>query len=210
MTLRIKLPLLLVLTSAVLLAGPATLFNTFGPGNTWMAGPGITVGCGATCWMDAGHSSAWSFVPGEAASLSTIETAAWFIFTTPAVLNVSIHNDASGVPGTVLESFLVPLSPIPGLIMVTSATHPELQAGTRYWFTAATSDPVNMAAQLGINSIGVTGPEAFRIGSDPWIPSTSTAYAAFRVTGDSVPEPITSLLVGAGLLAFALFRIRRR
>jgi len=70
-----------------------------------------------------------------------------------------------------------------------------------------TQDLVNQAGNVGINSIGVTGPEALRIGSGPWTPTTSSAYAVFRITGDQaaqVPEPSTLCLLGFGGIALAL------
>jgi hypothetical protein len=72
-------------------------------------------------------------------------------------------------------------------------------------------DLVNQAAQLGINSVGVTGPEMLRLGTDPWVPTTSTAYAVFRITADvPVPEPSTVAFVVAGCAVFILTRARRR
>ncbi len=198
---------LLALSIGVAVAAPVVVFNDFGPGNTYMPGPGITVGCGAVCWNDAGHSGAWSFVPATSVILSSVETAAFLGPAPSGSIVFTISTDAGGVPGGSLESFGLPLIQAPQLIAFQSRLHIPLLAGQRYWFTAFTQDLVNQAAQIGINSIGVAGPEAMRIGSGPWTPATSSAYAVFRIAGDTaIPEPSTLCWVGAGLLAVALRR----
>lgn len=199
----------LIALASALAAAPVTVFNDFGPGDTYMPGPGITVGCGAVCWGNDGYSHAWSFVPGITSGFSSLETVAWALpFAPPTTLLVSIASDAAGVPGSTLESFSILLpSTNPEMLLFDSVANPVLLAGSTYWVTIGCADPVNQAANIGINSIGVTGPEALRLGAGPWVPTTSSAYSVFRVMGDSssaVPEPSTSALFVAGFtLLFA-------
>jgi hypothetical protein len=194
----------------LLLAAPVVVFNDFGPGNTFMPGPGITVGCGALCWNDAGHSHGWSFIPTTTTNLSLLETDANLGPSPAATIIFTISADAGGVPGAALESFSVSLIQVPQFLSFSSTLHPTLLAGKTYWFTAFTQDLLNQAANVGINAIGVTGPEALRIGSGPWTPSTSSAYAVFRITSDQaqVPEPSTLGLLGFGAIALALRKRR--
>src|SRR4051794_27089451 len=123
-----------------------------------------------------------------------------------ATMMFDISVDAGGVPGASLESFSLALTPFPQFVAFPSTLHPTLLAGQTYWFTASTQDLVNQAGSVGINSVGVTGPEAVRIGSGSWSPTTSSAYAVFRITGDqaAVPEPSTLYLLGFGVILLLL------
>jgi PEP-CTERM motif len=204
----LRLSLACVFVSGLTFAAPVVVFNDFGPGNTFMPGPGITVGCGALCFIDAGHSHGWSFIPATTTSLSLLETVGSLGPSATGTMIFTISADVGGVPGASLESFSLPLIPIPQFVAFPSTLHPTLLAGQTYWFTAFTQDLVNQAGNVGINSVGVTGPEALRIGSGPWTPTASSAYAVFRITGDQaqVPEPSTLCLLGFGVILLALRR----
>jgi hypothetical protein len=193
--------------TGVLIANPVTVFDDFGPGNSFMPGPGIVVGCGAFCFGNAGDSLAWSFVPAVTTTLDEVDTVAFLGPTQQSTFLFTISADARGVPGATLESFgFALMSSTPEIFDTLSLAHPVLLAGQTYWFTASTMDLVNQAAAVGINSTGVVGPQGLRIGSGPWMPTTSSAYAVFRVTGDaaSVPEPGSAVFIGAGLIALAV------
>jgi hypothetical protein len=203
----------LVLANSVASAAPVFVFDSFGPGDTYNGPPGITAGCGALCWQDEGHTTAWSFVAPETVRLHGVQTAAWQIFGEAVTLVVSIARNDLGLPGAVLESFSSPVS-TPASLGFTSVDHPILQAGQIYWFIAATQDPVNDAAQIGISPIVVSGFESYRIGNGPWIgPFASgippSGYSVFRVTGEVVREPYTSSLVAFGVCLFMWLRRRR-
>lgn len=198
----VRIAFISLILAATVGASPVIVFNDFGPGDSDMPGPGITVGCGALCFLDAGHSHAWLFVPSITTSFSTLETVASGMG--PNVTAVfTISGDAGGVPGVPLESFSVAAGFPAQVYLFSSSLHAVLQAGIAYWFTAATADLLNQAAQIGINSIGVTGPEALRIGNGAWTPTGSSAFSVFRVTGDAVPEPSTFALFGLGGLLLA-------
>jgi len=200
--------LTVAVATASLAMGSVVMFDDFGPGDSFMPGPGIVVGCGAVCFGNEGYSHAWSFVAPATGTLSVVEWVAFLGPTPTATLTVGIHSDAGGLPGAYLESFGAPVGASPGHFTFSSSLRPQLVAGQTYWFSATTMDLVNQAAELGINSIGVTGPEALRLDAGPWTPSTSTAYAVFRVTADDVPEPSTSVFV-LGSLCLVGFRISK-
>jgi hypothetical protein len=213
MSFYIMLPSLLATAAATasLALGSVVVFNDFGTGDSFMPGPGIMVGCGAQCWSNEGYSHAWSFVSPVTGNLSAVE---WVAFLGPApagILTVGINSDAGGVPGPYLESFGAPVPPSPGHFTFSSGLKPQLVAGQTYWFTAMTMDLVDQAAQLGINSVGVTGPEALRLDAGPWMPTTSTAYPVFRITADvPVPEPSTAAFILTGCAVVIWTRARRR
>jgi hypothetical protein len=192
-----------VLATSIATAAPVVVFDSFGPGDSINGPAGITVGCGARCWGDAGHTSAWSFVPAQTVRLSNIQISAWQIFDTPAFIVVGIAGDDLGLPGATLESFSTPLNFGPmAVITFLSVSHPELQAGQRYWLEAGTQDLVNEAADLGTSPTSLSGTEASRIGTGPWSGPYASGmppsnYAAFRINGETaVPEPYpASLLV---------------
>lgn len=203
-------------------AGSIIVFDDFGPDSSFMPGPGITVGCGAACWNNAGFSHAWSFVPSTTVTLSQVETVVSLgpSFTDSQVSNYifTISADSGGLPGAYLESFGFPVQYSFPVRYITgpSGLRPTLFAGQTYWFTAFTLDLVNESVELGINPVGLTGPEALRLGDGAWYPTTSTAYAAFRVTGDPVvPEPSSIMLLTIAILGisvkpiFAVFRAHR-
>jgi hypothetical protein len=182
----LRLSLAYVLVSGLAFAAPVVVFNDFGPGNTFMPGPGITVGCGALCFIDAGHSHGWSFTPATTTSLSLLETVGSLGPSAGGTMIFTISADVGGVPGASLETFNLPLIPIPQFVAFPSTLHPTLLAGQTYWFTAFTQDLVNQAGNVGINSIGVTGPEALRIGSGPWTPTPSTGKRSLRTVVESI------------------------
>ena len=119
-------------------------------------------------------------------------------------------SDASGVPGSVLEDFSLPISPVTGLVIGYSSANPVLSAGLQYWFASFVPDLVNDGAQLGINPIGYVGPMAIRLGAASWFPTSSSADAVFRITGDTaVPEPSSAWLVATVLGIVGTLRLKR-
>jgi hypothetical protein len=132
--------------------------------------------------------------------------------------DVFLYSDASGKPGTVLESLTMnagtfhdPKVDRPDLIVtVNSVTHPMLTAGVKYWVGLETGNP-------GINPVIWY----FGFGSDPGLQAFSqgawvaenpqpTTPVSLGVDVSSAPEPGTCALMGAGLIALGYSRGRRR
>ncbi len=175
-----------------------------------MDGPGITIGCGALCWGDDGHASAFAFTPGETSTFLTLETVAWARFQA-ANMFISIWTDDNGLPGTVIESFSIALGVTPTPVTLNSVEMPSLMKDTQYWFVAEAGDPINDFIQLGINTIGAEGYTSTRIGDEPWQESYVNMNAVFRVTGDvsAVPEPSTVGMIAAALVGLVFVRVRK-
>jgi len=197
-------------------ANPVVVFDTFGPSNTWRDGPGITFGCGAICWSDGGHTSAYGFTPTATGPLARIDTAASAFISNSHVIELSIWSDNTGAAAASLEMRPVTVGQTFAYISANSVAHPVLMQGQQYWFVLSVPDLVNDAAQVAINpsypDITHPGPSATRIGNGPWSVYNGTIDAVFRITIDSpVPEPRSALSLGSGLIALGLsFRYRRR
>ena len=143
-------------------------------------------------------------VIGTSSTFVSVELAMSHLGGTPS-LDILLTADAGGVPGAVIETLNVTVVGGPALVAATSVLNPTLVAGTTYWIaTAAGGDHSSLwnfaGSPGGNNPIGTVG--LSYDGGDSW--STSTGEeAAFRVTGNAVPEPGTGLLVLGGLLIVA-------
>lgn len=187
----------------------AIIFSNFGPGI--MYGPdGVGTGLAPGDPAGANRSSGTGFtVTGQSYRLTDINLPLGLISGTNAV-KVAITADNVGSPGGVLESFLLtsvapPQSPL-SLILIPSAIHPLLNAGTQYWITVSGGAP-NTFALWALTLSGITGPAAARLfPNDPWSVNINRT-GAVQVIGDPVvPEPGTILLISIALLGLALSR----
>jgi hypothetical protein len=121
---------------------------------------------------------------------------------------MGLYSDASGEPGTLLESWSVPVpdSSDPGaIITISSVVHPSVSAGTPYWFVIEdTTGAVNMT--WGSYS-GTTGGIWVGLSATTLVQAFPT-YSMVAIELDSVPEPSSGLLAGAGALLLWL-RVKR-
>jgi hypothetical protein len=161
-------------------------------------------------------------VAGDTAYRLDSFDAAWgFIDGARGPLSVTLYADNGGVPGDILESFVVDSSRIPDgqftdrpLTSVSSTLHPTLAAGASYWVGAAV-DPdsdtvINWNGPLPRGQLG----GAWRFGSPtaPWDPRIARAL---EVNGTAltatVPEPggLALSLAGGGVTS-CVFYLRRR
>lgn len=133
-------------------------------------------------------------------------------------LDIFFASDASGVPGTVLETFHLsnavpgPLEP-PSPIMVTSLLHPLLTSGNQYWVFAS-APATGSWLVWNLNNTGDIGPTADRIDGGAWVLVEDDLRGAMRINGTAVaaiPEPSTYalMLAGLGLVVFAAKRAKR-
>ena len=189
---------------------PMVVFNSFGPGNTYVT----TVGWGVEgASVTAGYrgQAEW-FVPGVSGSLSIIQLA-MFRSSGSGRSNFYLAQDNGGIPGTILESYLNVFSP-GGLLTLTSTAQSLLQAGNEYWLCAEPADSTTVSGWYYNNQNQANG---FAFERSPWSWSAFTDAAhspssgVFRVSVTPVPEPsIAGLaILGIGLLTRSSRKILR-
>lgn len=212
---------LLVLTAAPA-ARAATVFSTFGLADTYFAGIGWTISLDGL-FDGTSFSQGDQFTPAGEYTLDRVELAAGLV-AGPNELDVRLHADDGGAPGSLLEAWhfsdaLGPFGNANPVLGADSSLHPVLLPGTPYWLIAAGSHSGTHAA-WNFNSVGASGPHALQSGGGAWS-SSSDPFGAFRIHGTPadpgdpghgpiIPEPSTWLLLGLGAAALSLYRRRSR
>lgn len=208
-----------VLSGTVLLGGsPAyadVIFSDFGPGNTFQTNVGNTI-CGTGTFNCAGNptplSGANSFTPTGSYTLSSISLATALVTGTNQLV-VSLMPDAGGIPGTPVETwtFTNAMQLQPTILSASSVGSVVIDAGTQYWLAASAPGDGTWAVWF-LNSIGLTGTQASRVGSGAWFATSGNTLAAFSLDGTPlapIPEPSSLVLLTSGL-AGLMAVVRRR
>jgi len=181
-------------------AHAATIFDNFGPGDSYDVSDSDVTGPADLAYSFVVSGSGGDFDLDQVVlALDSVSA--------PENANLSLADDASGSPGTVLTSFptIGVLNPAPGDIFTVSPDSPTtLLAGQTYWLIL--SPPFGVEIGWGNNNTtGVIVPAAFRLNdASAWSPFSSAA--AFRVEGTEivVPEPATAFQLALGLVALGI------
>jgi len=206
---RVVLPAL-ALALACAPAQADVIYSTFTPSSTirleWPIGVPSSI-----------ESVAVSFLPATDYSLDSIDLLAGHDVGANQ-LTVYLAGGAAE-PGAAIESWsftdlytltftdhAVPVS------TATSALHPVLSGGLKYWVVLTTDDPT---ASMGwfCTDCNLSGEMGERVGLQPWaIQSSQDWLPAFAVNGTptAVPEPATMGLLGLVLAGISLPAARRR
>jgi hypothetical protein len=196
-----------VFTSRALPVSPVVVFNSFGPGNTYLT----TVGWGVSGASTSGgyRGQAEWFVPDISGDLDTIQLA-MFRSQGSGLSNIYLSGDNGGIPGTILESFLNVFSP-GGLLTLNSTIQSFLQAGDKYWISAQPADSTTVSGWYENNQDYTPG-FAFERSPGGWSAFTDTAHSppsgVMRVSVTPVPESLGFSIVGLTFLGVCLFARR--
>ena len=212
MTRLLITPAFALISLAIPASASLVIADTLGPGDNYIVNLGWPLGAGAMSG-NAGWSAAMPFAASETLTFAGFDVAASLGFGENTLL-VSLQEDASGVPGTVLESLVIMgqmqafgnLNPV---VSAASVARPTLTAGATYWLSLSVPDLLNDWSAWNENSLDVWSDLARREGDGAWIAQSGSRQGAFRIYADT-PEPGTLGLLGVGTLAILLCRRRTR
>jgi hypothetical protein len=190
-----------------------TIFNDFGPGETFNTTSGYSLGQGAL-QGNGGALVAAAFTPSTTTAVAGLDLAVKVLAQNPGPnqINFWLMSDIGGNPGVIMESFSFTnaLTVFPPIILsAVSTLHPVLTGGTRYWVAAGPTDLINSQEAWMFNIIGATGTLSIKTGAGPWNAVQGVSLPAFDVTSvPGVPEPSSMLLLTCGLAGLYLGRKR--
>jgi hypothetical protein len=181
-----------------LFCGPVragTIYNNLGPGNTWIVNRE---------WDSNFDFMASPFVATGGGKLDTIVAP---FFSLRSSVTFGLYTDSDGHPGTLLESWNVPVPGFPGVLTtLTSVLNPSLSSGTEYWFLIDNPGPPNPVAWYENNQGIPGGIWAGDKLSDPLDFDPASPLPAIQL--NSIAEPASGILLGIGLLILASCRTR--
>ena len=166
------------------------VFNNFGPGDSFNISSGYS-----ETGLFPGQSLGEGFTPAFSGNLSVI-TIAMSHSSGPNDVHLFLASGVGGVPGSILESWVVTNLPSAGIsyspLKIGSSSRPLLSAGSLYFLYS--QEPGNEVDSWNFNSISEQGDYFVRQNSGA-ISSGTHTQGAFRVEVTPVPEP--------GILPFA-------
>ena len=186
------------------------VYNSFGPGNTFVTYADWGIQGASASGGYVGHGEL--FVPTLSGNLQSVQLALVTLSGGTSVANFYVAANNGGTPGPVLASFMNVVAPASSsgsfLVTLNSVTQPLLQAGTTYWLYG---EPAASTTAIGwlVNNQGYANNYAQENPPGVWTsgPVTFGANGVFDVSVTPVPEPSIAglLILGAGC-----FFIRRK
>jgi hypothetical protein len=204
---------------ALALVAPSTasadiIFSNLGPGNSYNTSSGNPVGF--DFFSGDQDAQADSFFPLIDATLSSVSIALKsFSGTNAFPVTISLTSSAGGLPGAVLESWIIPPGTLQAfgssgnLAVLTSVLHPALSIGGQYWVTAfgGAGDPL----VWNLSNVADPNPTATSVNGGATWNRLGLTPGALRVEGTAtaVPEPATLVLTATVMFGIAACTRRR-
>jgi hypothetical protein len=178
------------------IVAPVVVYNSFGPGNSFISNVGWGVSGASSSLGYRGQAE--TFVPGISGSLSSIQLAMFHSSGSGRSNFYLAEDNGSGLPGTILESYLNVFSP-GGVLTLSSSTQSLLQAGVKYWVEAEPADATTVSGWYE-NNQSIANGFAFESsqGAWGWVTPPAPPSGVFRISVTPVPEPSTLGLVCLG------------
>lgn len=180
---------------------PLVIYTNLGPGRSFDATQGWTI----NGYLGSGigrQAISQQFSPGKSTRFGSAEVAL-SRFSGPGRVDVYLQQDASGLPGAVIEKIpLAGLRSTPRLFTATSTRMPCLVKGERYWLSVVAAAP-RVLAGWQWNSSGDTSSVAFAStqygrASGPWsLPPSPETLAAFQIDPAPSAHPVISRMIAA-------------
>ncbi len=201
---------LIFASRAQLAQQPVFVYNSFGPGNSYITYADWGV-IGASAGGFVGHAEL--FVPSVSGNLYSLQVAVGQRSGGTGLVNFSVAADNGGTPGVKLENFSNVLAPSPasGVVTINSITAPLLQAGVTYWLCAEPAQSTTTVAWC-VNNQGYKNDYAQEGPPGQWTSGhiLFESNGAFDVSVVAVPEPSSIGLTILGVGSFSLLRFRRQ
>ncbi len=209
-------------TALAVRADIVTLENTIPSGNLFLQPPELT---GAAPLFGGGVVIADGFVAPITAALYQVSVAVEYEdfpalgVTGRSDMLLTLLADNGNSPGTTIESWIVPLSPLDtslSVVTVNSTTNALLTAGHEYWLSEAPVDSSNTGIGWGLASAGdpsieLSIAETTNGTNSGWGPTAVNIANEFSVLGSAVPEPATFWMTGfVCVAALGSRRLRRK
>ncbi len=173
----------------------ATIFNNFGPGDTFGNGGRIVQGPAVGTIGDVNQAA--SFTVGATDFLLTDIYLGIHVDDPPNVgtgpLDILLAADAGGSPGATLRTLPINVNSTGKQVITVTDGMQVLSANTTYWIIADGEGSFN--GSWNFNSIGDVGLTAGQTEGNPWNLRPMDDRYALRVEGRVVPEPASGLLL---------------
>ena len=189
----------------------ASIFSNFGPGQSYGASVGDSVGN----YFDGNNYAEGSlFTPTATATFGSLQIALSCAFLCPDTFTVALDRDNGDQPGAAIESFVVSGAVLGTFgdanspLVLDSVLQPTLTAGTQYWLTVANASG-NDSIEWNLNTTGDTSDQAISTdGGTTWFSPSGQTPGAYEVDSSALvtPEPGSTGLLIVGLSFLFLMR----